>query len=153
MNVQITRYLFAALCGVFFFVIAGAAAWEWNRFARGESALSRRHLRWRMLSTAVWLLVLGSFAYASLVLWPHSAPGSLLYKEEARRFGIVTLGALSLMLIALALMAFDIFWTVQIGRRTAAKRAQVSHDTLEVELERARQRAGKPNGGSNGRNS
>lgn len=153
MNDQITRYVFAALCGVFFLAIGGAAMWEWNRFARRESALSARHLRWRMLSTAVWLLVLGSFAYASLVLWPHSAPGSLPYKEEARRFGIVTLGALSLMLIALALMAFDIFWTVQIGRRTAIKRAQKSKGTLQVELERAQKRAANRNGGSHGGNS
>ncbi len=149
MNDQITRYVFAALCGVFFLAIGGAALWEWNRFARGQSALSRRHLRWRMLSAAVWLLVLGSFAYASLVLWPHSAPRSALHNEEVRRFGVVTLGAMALMLVAFALMAFDIFWTVQIGRRTAAKRAQVSQDTLQVELERARQLASKRSGGSN----
>lgn len=150
MNDQITRYVFAALCGVFFLAIGGAAFWEWNRFARGQSALSARHLRWRMLSTAVWLLVLGSFGYASLVLWPHSARNSLAFTNEVRRFGVVTAGAMLLMLVAFALMAFDIFWTVQIGRRTSAKRAQVSQNTLEVELERARKRAAQRNGGSDG---
>ena len=144
MNDQLTRYVFAALCGVFFLAIGSAAAWEWNRFRGGQSALSGRHLRWRLLSATVWLLVLGSFAYASLVLWPHS-PRDLL---AMRRFALVTAGALLLMMVAFALMAFDIFWTVQIGRRTSVKRAQMSQDTLERELERAQKRAANRNGGS-----
>lgn len=147
MNVQITRYLFAALCGVFFFVIAGAAAWEWNRFARGESALSKRHLRWRLLSAFVWLLVLGSFAYTCAFLWPHSAQN----KAEIYRAAVVMAGATLLMLVGFGLMSFDIFWTVQIGRKGAAKRAQISHDTLQRELERAQRDRGRQGGsGSNG---
>lgn len=146
MNVQITRYLFAALCGVFFFVIAGAAAWEWNRFAQGQSALSKRHLRWRLLSAFVWLLVLGSFAYTCAFLWPQSPQN----KAEIYRAAVVMAGATLLMLVGFGLMSFDIFWTVQIGRKGAAKRAQISHDTLQRELERARRAQSQGGSNSNG---
>jgi hypothetical protein len=147
MDVQITRFIFAALCGVFFLAIGAAAAWEWNRFARGESALSRRHLRWRMLSAAVWLVVLGSFFYATVALWPQNPSQTAL----AKRFLFVSIGASVLMVLAFVLMAVDVFWTVQVGRASAIKRAQVSQDALQRELERARK--GSPsnrNGGSNG---
>ncbi len=144
MNVQTTRYLFAALCAVFFFIIAGAAAWEWNRFARGQSALSPRHLRWRLLSAFVWLLVLGSFAYTCAFLWPQSSQN----KGEVYRAAVVMAGATLLMLVGFGLMTFDILWTVQIGRRGAVKRAQTSHDTLQRELERAQQSARNEQGGS-----
>lgn len=144
MNDQLTRYAFAALCGIFFLAIGSAAAWEWNRFRQGQSALSLRHLRWRLLSATVWLLVLGSFAFSSVWLWPHS-PHDV---PAMRRFAVVTAGALLLMMVAFALMAFDIFWTVQIGRRSAVKRTQMSQDTLQRELERAQKRAANRNGGA-----
>lgn len=144
MNVQTTRYLFAALCGVFFLVIAGAAAWEWNRFARGQSALSKRHLRWRLLSAFVWLLVLGSFAYTCAFLWPQSPQD----KPAVYRAALVMAGATLLMLVGFGLMTFDILWTVQIGRRSAIKRAQLSQDALQRELERAQKRAINQRGGS-----
>lgn len=144
MNVQTTRYLFAALCAVFFLVIGGAAAWEWNRFARGQSALSPRHLRWRLLSALVWLLVLGSFAFTCVFLWP--SPGHT--KQENYRAVVVMAGATLLMLVGFGLMTFDILWTVQIGRRSAVKRAQISQDTLQRELERAKRNAQGERGGS-----
>lgn len=151
MDAQISRFVFAALCGVFFCAIAGVATWEWNRFQSGQSALSPRHFRWRMLSALVWLFVLGSFVYAMLALWPqnltqHSPAQTIM----AKRFAFVLLGSTVLMLLGFVFMAVDVFWTVQVGRRSALRRTQQSQDTLQRELERARKRSANQNGGPHG---
>jgi len=145
MSIPLLRLIFAALCGVGFCAIGGAAVWEWNRFANGQSALSPRHFRWRLLSAAVWLVVLGTFAYATLALWPQNAAQTAL----ARRFLLVSSGALVLMVFAFVLMAVDIFWTVQVGRRNQLRRSQISQATLERELQRIQNAKGK-RGGTNG---
>jgi len=145
MSIPLLRLIFALLCGVGFCAIGGGAVWEWNRFANGQSALSPRHLRWRLLSALVWLVVLGTFIYATLALWPQNAA----QKELAKRFVLVSGGALVLMMLAFVLMAVDIFWTVQVGRRSSLRRSQMSQATLEREIERVKRGANKK-GGSNG---
>jgi hypothetical protein len=136
--------IFAALCGVFFFAIAGVAVWEWIRFGRGESALSARHFRWRLLSAATWLVVLGAFFVATVFMWPHSTAEVVL----ARRFFLVMSGAMLLMLFAFVLMAVDIFWTIQVGRKSIASRSRQSQEELRREMERATKRSGDANGTS-----
>lgn len=119
MSTLLVRWVFATLCGVFFFSIGGVAVWEVIRFRRGESALSPRHFRWRMLSAATWLIVLASFFVATAFLWPQTRADTLL----ARRFLLVSSSALLLMMLAFVFMAVDVFWTVQVGRRGVQERA------------------------------
>lgn len=138
-----SRLVFPALCALFFLIIGGAAAWEWSRFARGESALSPRHLRWRLLSALVWLVVLGSLAYATFHLPQRGAP---IDKDLMRRLSIVLAGSLFLLMLAFAMMALDIFWTVQVGRKGALKRARQSQDTLQREIERVQIQTENSNG-------
>ncbi|BCM89185.1 hypothetical protein IAD21_01029 [Abditibacteriota bacterium] len=136
--------VFAALCGIFFFAIGGVAVWEWIRFSRGESALSARHLRWRLLSAFTWLVVLGAFFVATMFLWPqhigdraHQSPADIAL---ARRFALVIIGAMLLMVFAFVLMAVDIFWTVQVGRKSVVNQSRQSQEALRRELERTANR-------------
>ncbi len=146
MSTPVVRLLFAALCGVFFFAISGVASWEWLRFRRGESALSSRHFRFRMLSALTWMLVLGAFFVLTVWLWPDSSlpPKSPLQQAAILRASRVFIGAFTLMLLAFALMTLDMFWTVQIGRRNALKRSRQTQDALQRELDK------RKNGGANG---
>ncbi len=141
MSTLVIRWIFAALCGVFFITIGGVAGWEWIRFGRRESALSARHFRWRLLSAFTWLVVLGAFFVATVFLWPHSRTEIVL----ARRFLLVSSSALVLMVFAFVLMAVDIFWTVQVGRKGALIRSRQSQETLLRELERTTKRSGGSN--------
>ncbi len=133
MSTLVVRWIFAALCGTFFIAIGGIAVWEWLRFSRGESALTAQHLRFRLLSGVTWLLVLAGFFISTVYLWPRSSADRVHIKQFVQVSG----SALALMLVAFALMSLDIFWTVQIGRIEAAKRARQSKDALERELARA----------------
>ena len=143
MSTLFARWIFAALCGTFFIVIGGLAVWEWLRFARKESALSARHFRFRLLSGLTWLLVLGSFFTATVWLWPHSRADTVLIE----RFVLVTSAASALMMLAFILMSLDIFWTIQIGRIEAQKRARGAKEALQRELARvANQEGGNSNG-------
>ena len=137
--------VFAALCGIFFFAIGGAAVWEWIRFSRGESALSPRHLRWRLLSALAWLIVLGTFFVVVMFMLPHipaKNPAAFLPDEKAfaRRTVAVMSGATALMIFALVLMTVDIFWTVQVGRRSIVNRSRQSQEALRREIERTIQK-------------
>ena len=140
MSTTVVRLIFAALCGVFFFTIGGVALWEWLRFRRKESALSPRHLRFRLLSALTWLVVLGTFFVSTLFLWPQSKAEVVL----ARRFVMVSSSGLALMIVAFVLMSIDIFWTVQVGRLNALKRSRQTQEALQRELER------RKSGGTNG---
>lgn len=145
--------IFAALCGVFFFVIVGVAVWEWIRFNRSESALSPRHLRWRLLSAFTWLVVLGTFFVVVVFMLPHLPVGrgaSLAPAQAAyvRRTATVMLGATTMMIFALILMAVDIFWTIQVGRKTIASRSRQTQETLRREIERTIHKEESPNGTS-----
>ncbi|RYX86777.1 hypothetical protein EON83_00930 [bacterium] len=144
MSTAIVRLVFASLCGIFFITIGGVAIWEWLRFNRNESALSPRHFRWRMLSAFTWLGVLGAFFISTAFLWPQSKAEV----EQARRFLLVSSSALLLMLFAFALMAVDIFWTIQVGRQSANRRSRESQETLLREIERTTKNTGDSNGTS-----
>ena len=139
---------FAALCGVFFFAIGGVAVWEWIRFSRGESALSPRHLRWRLLSALTWMVVLATFFVVVMFMLPNlpvKGPTRLAPADAAfvKRTASVMLGATALMIFALVLMAVDIFWTIQVGRRSIVSRSRQSQETLRREIERTIHREGQ----------
>ena len=148
MSTLLVRWIFAALCGVFYVAIGGVASWEWIRFKRRESALSPRHFRLRILSAITWMFVLGAFFVLTVWLWPDTsvrAP-TPAQREELLRASKVFLGAFTLMLLAFCLMTLDMFWTIQVGRQGVAKRARQTQDTLKHEMERTKRTGGDPNG-------
>lgn len=146
MSTLALRWLFAALCGVFFIAIGGVAGWEWVRFRRGESALSPRHFRWRALSALTWMLVLAAFFVATVWLWPQSGAD----KESLKRTAMVLLGGMTLMILAFVLMAVDVFWTVQVGRRAKLRRTRQGQESLQRELDRVQRSKAQQNGGADG---
>ena len=103
---------FATLCVVGMLVIAYGAALEFSRQRRGGGLVSPRQFRVRMVSAAVWLVILTGNLYAVTLLWPEArylASGSLTpeSKEQARTFLRVVGGSFSLVFVALALFFID----------------------------------------------
>ncbi len=101
------RMIFAMLCLLAMVAITGGGVLELLRFKRGESMLRAGQLGLRLFSALVWLILLGSLAYAVMLLWPTDVP-------SARKFAAVVSGALFLLFIAIFLLAYDVW---QVGRQ------------------------------------
>ncbi len=130
-----TRVVFSVLCAIGFVAISAGLAFEFGRLKRGDSGLSARQLRWRLLSGTLWLLVLGSLFYATLFLWPTGRADVI----TARRFAAIVTGSMALLILALVLTAFDVYLTVA---ASAAQRARFEREAGEMarqEIERLRE--------------
>lgn len=114
------RFIFALLCCTGLVAIATGAYLEIARVRRKTSVISPRHLRWRMLSTLVWVLILGSLAYATLFEWPPG-PGHPQGAEKFQRFSAIMLGSMLLMMVATFLFAIDLTMTLK-ERRAQEKK-------------------------------
>jgi hypothetical protein len=101
------RMIFAMLCLLAMIAITGGGVLELLRFKRGESMLRRGQLGLRLFSAFVWLILLGSLAYAVMLLWPTDV-------ASARKFAAVISGSLFLLFIAIFLLAYDVW---QVGRQ------------------------------------
>lgn len=131
---DLVRPVFVALCALGLFVIVAGAIFEWGRVRRGQSILTPRHFRWRMISVAFWIVILACFAGATLFLWPQSRAD----EQTARRFIAVVSGATLLLLVALAITALDVIWT---ARTRMARQGQFKRNLDELarqEIERAK---------------
>jgi apolipoprotein N-acyltransferase len=106
---NLIRLIFVALCTAGLFSIGFSALFELSKVRRGTSMLSPLHFRWRMVSVVLWMFVFGSFAFATLFLWPQNAQDRI----TGQRFASVIAGAITLMLIALLITVFDVFLTFQ----------------------------------------
>ena len=141
MNSNSIRVIFAALCAIGFLAICLGLIFEYGRLRRGDSGLSARQLRWRLVSGSLWLLVLGSFFYATIFLWP-SGPQDL---ANARRFAGVIVGATALLILALVLTAFDIYLTYAASKLQRARFEHNASEMARLEIERLRaQNEGEP---------
>ena len=119
-----TRHAFALLCALGIIAIGVGAVLEATRFRRGASVISARQFRLRMLSAALWLVVLGALFYAVVMLWPQ--PGNTVEaREQAANFLLVIGGAFSLILVNLVLFAYDLW---QLAREREAHRAQFDQE-------------------------
>lgn len=105
------RNIFALLCLLGIVAVAVVAVLEIRRVRRGESLVTIGQFRLRMLSALVWMILLGSTSYAILVLWPE--PNDAV---KALRFFSVVCGIVLLLIIALLLMAYDL-WQFSLQRR------------------------------------
>lgn len=116
------RLVFIALC----YLGAGAVGFvgwqERVRFNRGESTLGPRHLRWRIASTSLWVLVLVLLGSATAFFWPNGPAD----RVDGHRFITTVSVALALMLVALVLLVFDIW--------TTAREQKLYRARIETEL-------------------
>ena len=139
MNANIIRVIFAALCAAGFLAICAGLVFETGRLKRGDSALSKRQLRWRLLGGALWLLVLGSLFYATTFQWPF-VPflDPELKRETARKFASITAGAMALLVVALVLTVFDIYLTLSASKLQRARFELKANEMARQEIERLR---------------
>lgn len=119
-----SRFLFAALCFGGLLAIAGGAWWERGRQKRGAT-ISKRHFRWRMVSAALWILILGSLGWATLFSWPADRADVV----KGQRFSVILAGSMLLMLVGFILMAFDFYLT---AKTRQIQTARLEHDLGEL---------------------
>ena len=134
MPAQTIRLLFGALCVAAMFAIGGGLLFEWGRMRRGDSVLSARQSRWRIISGLLWILILGSLAFATLFLWP-SGPQDVV---NGRRFGAVVMGAMLLLVIAMIMTGFDVFLTLKGAQLQRQKFERDAGNLARAEIERIR---------------
>jgi len=128
------RLIFGALCIVGMFAILAGLLFEWGRLKRGNSVLAPRQMRWRIVGGTLWVLVLGSFAYATVFLWPNNLNDVV----TGRRFIAVMAGATVLLVIALIITAFDAFLTLKGAQLQREKFERNAGEVALAEIERIR---------------
>lgn len=142
MNWSSPRGIFALLCLVVFVVILFGAWWEVarvRRLAPEDQALSRQ-LKLRLMSAAIWLIIIAANFYAVVWLWPTAPPNTPLLKSQARLFAGVLLGGFALLIPAFILLFFDLMNTSRARREGIVLRQQNMAKLLE---EAARSQAAK----------
>lgn len=130
------RFIFAGFCVLCLTAIWCGALFEIGRQKRG-GAISKRHFRWRMISVALWTLILGALAFATLRFWPESRADIV----NARRFLAITSTAIALLLPAFLLLIFDFYLTAQTRRLQTARANQDLGEIARFEIERAQAEA------------
>lgn len=141
------RVAFALLCVLAMIAVVCGAVYEVGRTRReaaerqGEAARGEilrdlappGQLRLRLFSASVWILALGSFAFAMLWLWPSAGD-----RVMARKFLSVVSGASLLLLVALWLLAYDL-WQVWRLRRARERAFERQLETIaQLEMDRLR---------------
>ena len=133
MSEATARTLFSASCLAGVAIIALGALMEIVRQKRGESMLRAGQFRLRIFSALVWMILLGSLAYAVAFLWPQRGDAVMM-----KKFASVIGGSLSLLLIALFLLAYDV-WQVGQQRRLSERKFNRNLETMaREEIEKAK---------------
>lgn len=127
MSETTARTLFAATCMAGVTIIAVAAVLEIIRQRKGESLLRAGQFRLRIFSALIWIIMLGAMAIAVAFLWPQK--GDLIMM---RKFAGVIGGSLSLLLIALFLLAYDVW---QINRQRQVTELKFNHQLDDMARE------------------
>lgn len=134
MPAPILRLIFGALCVAGMCAIIAGLLFEWGRLRRGDSVLSPRQMRWRIVGGALWVLVLGSFAYATMFLWPSDLKDVV----TGKRFISVMAGATVLLVVSLIITAFDAFLTLKGAQLQREKFERDAGKVARAEIERIR---------------
>lgn len=144
MNWSSPRGIFALLCLVGFCVILFGAWWEVarvRRLAPEDKVFALSHqLKMRLMSAAIWLVIIAANFYAVVWLWPTAAPGTPLLKSQARLFAGVLLGAFALLIPAFILLFSDLMSTSRARREGIALRQQNMAKLLEEAAQAAKHR-------------
>jgi hypothetical protein len=133
MNPANAKTIFAISCLLCLVAIATGAVLEIVRQQRGESLLRPSQFRLRILSALIWMIALGSMAFAVTFLWPERGND-----VAARKFLSVLSGALSLVFFAVILLAYDLW---QVARERRVREAQFNLQLADMalhEIEKAR---------------
>lgn len=144
MNWSSSRGVFAILCLVGFIVILFGAWWEVARVRRlapeDEAFAMSRQLKLRLMSAAIWLIIIAANFYAVVWLWPTAAPHTPLLKSQAKHFATVVLGGFALLIPAFILLFSDLMNTSRARREGIELRQQNMAKLLD---EAARAKAAK----------
>lgn len=139
MTDQVQRGGFALLCVLCAIAITTGGWIEMARVRRGESLLSPRHFRLRLLSACIWIIASLSLAGAVTIWWPvaHATDNQKL------QFLAVIRGVVCLTSLALLLLGADM-WMLA-GARRKVEREQTMRFSEQLrdlaEKETARLRA------------
>lgn len=136
MNDSTLRFLSAAFCLLCLTAVWCGAGLEIGRQKRAAT-ISQRHFRWRMIAAALWTLILGLLAYATLRYWPSGPKYSAQYTESARHFVPLASTAIALLLPAFLLLIFDFYLTAQSRRLQTAHLNQDLGALARREIEQA----------------
>ncbi len=136
MSTPAAKTAFAVLCILGIIAIGIGMLLELNRKRRGDSVISPRQLRLRLMSAIIWLIVLGSLFYAVIFLWPQRGD-----QEQARRFLSVLSGSLLLIVLAIGLLFYDFWQVLREGQRHEAQFEQQLTAFAKAEI--ARSQAGQ----------
>src|SRR5688500_9447602 len=133
MPIELPRLIFALLCTLCALAIATGAFLEIARARRGDSLLAPWHFRLRLISAAIWIIILFSIDALVTVLWPGPNPT----KEQALRAAPVLVGVLWLIVISLVLLVGDMYFLMRTRRRVEREQAvrfsSELHDLANVE--------------------
>lgn len=111
MSSGLPRSIFIASCLIGLVLVATAALVEISRHRRHETYITPVQFRLRMFNAVLWLVLLGSSAYAVTYLWP------VANRQQARQFLSVMSGVFLLLMIALLLLLLDVMMVVQQQRK------------------------------------
>ena len=134
--------LFSLICAIGAITVVCGTWLEMVRMHRGDTTLTPRHYRWRLLSTVVWVGALGAMGYAASFSWPKNK----LDKVTAQHFLDYMGGGICLFLVGILLLGFDLWMTAK-ERDLYSRKLQVDLDVMARE-EIQRLRAGRPEGES-----
>lgn len=132
----VAKNIFAITCLIGVVAVATVAILEINRMRRGDSLITVRQFRLRMISAVIWMVLLGSTAYALLFLWP--ARGDL---DAGRHFLRVMLGVISLLVIALVLFIVDLLQLRSERRQYELQFQEQLTSLAQEEIQRAQSQA------------
>lgn len=161
MSESTTRYGFALLCALGMVAILFGTVLEIARFRRharqaarlvssnaiasngiagdsivgdaigNASLISPRQFRLRLISAALWMLILGALFYAVTKLWParHTSTPTLEEIDQARRFAMTLICAFMGMFVAFGLLVWDM---MQLARERQAQTARFHQGLAEL---------------------
>ncbi len=130
------QFVFGIVCLLALVAIICGALYEIGRVRResrsGNIVISQAQFRLRLLSAAIWFIALATLAYCSTLGLPVRENGVVVRGLWPKQWAALTGGSLLLIVIALILLAYDV-WRV-----SARSRAQETF--FEKQLEELAQR-------------
>ena len=137
------QLVFGIICVLALLAIICGALYEIGRVRResssGNIVISPSQFRLRLLSAAVWFIALATLAYCATFGLPVRENGVVVRGLVLKQWLALTGGAFLLVIIALALLAYDI-WRVRARSRVQESRFQQQLEQLaQREIEHAQQ--------------